>query len=551
LNPFISSEQEVKKLTTAIECDLSAIRIEMAEFLCEDLEHFKLEECFRIFSSFCHRFKLAVDENERRRENEIKLEARKSNSQLKKNWPNSTNSSEIENFSTENNSTQGMTSNIMSNSMNGITVDQKLKRRSRRSSQEDELHTGLLEFLKTANDLGNNDIPIFGGSFRRMGSGRRSRSSNPMLDQELSSRERNTSESNNKIKQKSGESDVIVKNSDFSDHNKSNANLSDGESDDESHKKKDSFNRFSPLRKTFNVKPTELESKLTKRLNDLRKNSIVPNSDTNNNHIEDIKFENNDNNNNNNNNNNNSNNNNNDKFKIDARITTPTELRQFWGAKENNNNIENSKGMTRPSTLHLSSHHSQQPTAVISPTKQVRNADEENTALLSPNLTIESDLGNRSSRLPRRASNTSPSTATAAAIVAPILVKITSSEKASSSLPLKSKLPVRKNSLTRLPQQKKTETNTKSSSVRTAIPIASRLTTPKNTMTRPSTSRGSSDIPQVRTYRSPSTVSRTNLTSDMGSVASMRRSSQLLPANRSFMKQTSASAAKTRSYMKY
>jgi hypothetical protein len=343
---------------------------------------------------------------------------------------------------------------------------------------------------------------------------------------------------------------VIVKNSDFSDHNKSNANLSDGESDDESHKKKDSFNRFSPLRKTFNVKPTELESKLTKRLNDLRKNSIVPNSDTNNNHIEDIKFENNDNNNNNN-NNNNSNNNNNDKFKIDARITTPTELRQFWGAKENNNNIENSKGMTRPSTLHLSSHHSQQPTAVISPTKQVRNADEENTALLSPNLTIESDLGNRSSRLPRRASNTSPSTATAAAIVAPILVKITSSEKASSSLPLKSKLPVRKNSLTRLPQQKKTETNTKSSSVRTAIPIASRLTTPKNTMTRPSTSRGSSDIPQVRTYRSPSTVSRTNLTSDMGSVASMRRSSQLLPANRSFMKQTSASAAKTRSYMKY
>jgi hypothetical protein len=87
--------------------------------------------------------------------------------------------------------------------------------------------------------------------------------------------------------------------------------------------------------------------------------------------------------------------------------------------------------------------------------------------------------------------------------------------------------------------------------VRSAIPIASRMTTPKNTMSRPSTSRGSSDILQVRTYRSPSTVSRTNLTSDMGSVASMRRSSQLLPANRSFMKQTSASAAKTRSYMKY
>ncbi len=64
-----------------------------------------------------------------------------------------------------------------------------------------------------------------------MGSGRRSRSLNPMLGQELSNRERNTSESNNK----------------------SNVNLSNTESDDESHNEKHSFNRFSPLRKTFSV----------------------------------------------------------------------------------------------------------------------------------------------------------------------------------------------------------------------------------------------------------------------------------------------------------
>ncbi len=59
-----------------------------------------------------------------------------------------------------------------------------------------------------------------------MGSGRRSISLNPMLGQELSSRERNTRESNNK----------------------SNVNLSDAESDDESHNKKHNFNRFSPLK---------------------------------------------------------------------------------------------------------------------------------------------------------------------------------------------------------------------------------------------------------------------------------------------------------------
>jgi len=528
---LISSEQEVKKLTQAIESQLNTIRIEMAEFLCEDLEHFKLEECFRIFSSFCQRFKLAVDENERRRENEMKLEARKSNSQLKR-WPNTTNSSEAENLSPDNNSTSlnstsiNSMSNSMSSSFNG---DQKLKRRSRRSSQDDELHAGLLEFLKTANDLGSNEIPIFGGTFRRMGSGRRSRTSNTLSDLELSSRERN------KSIEKIGELDATVKinnriNGDILDNKNNNSNLSDPESDDESHKKKDSFNRFSPLRKTFSIKQTEakrlndfeakqlnnyetkhLNNFETKHLNDLENNSNK--SDPNNNHIEE----------------------NNDKYKID-----PTQLRQFWGAKQN-------ESSNRPSTLHLTNHHSTHPTAVISPTKLVRSPQDQNNALLSPVLALESDLGNRSSRLPRRASITSPSSVTAAAIVAPLQVKITSIE---SSLPLKSKLPVRKNSLTRLPQQRKSgpnATKARAAPVQTGIPTPSR-----QTVTRQASARVTSgDVPQARTYRSPSTVSRTNLTSDMGSVSSMRRSSQLLPPSRSFMKQTSASAAKTRSQMRY
>ena len=183
------SEKEIQKLSIAIGSHLNDLRVEMAEFLCEDIEHFKLEECFRIFASFCQRFKLAIDENERRRDNEMKLEARKSNSHLKK-W---TQSTESDNFLMESSLTPNSSTNSLTNSLNSsLNYDSKLKRRSRRGSHDDELHTGLLEFLRTANDLGNSDIPVLGGSFRRMGSGRRSRSSNTILDSDFYNRERST-----------------------------------------------------------------------------------------------------------------------------------------------------------------------------------------------------------------------------------------------------------------------------------------------------------------------------------------------------------------------
>ncbi|CAG2169479.1 unnamed protein product [Oppiella nova] len=517
-----SSDREVKKLSTAVETQLNEIRVEMAEFLCEDLDRFKLEECFKVFSSFCHRFKLAIDENERRRENEMKLEARKSNSQLKR-W---TNSTESDSFLTESNSlTPTNSSNCLTNSLNGSLNENKLKRRSRRSSQDDELHSGLMEFLKTTNDIVSNDIPIFGGSFRRMGSGRRSRTSIPIIsDSELNSRDRNTTET--QIKEEMNELNENTE-SDGNKHLvKKSAHLSDVESDDEIHKKKSSFDRFSPLRKTLSYKPSELESRLNKRLTKLDDNKILINNSSEPQEPKPI-----------------------DKNIISAeRVSSPTQLRQYWATRDNNCNT-NRTGITRPSTLFVSSNYnSQQPTAVITPTKLIRNDEiaTESPTLLSPILTLESERLNRTGCLPRRTSITSPSTATAAAIVTPIQMNEKPiDEKQTDKLsagPLKSKLPlpVRRTPSNPLTQPKKNLT-TALNVPKIGIPVP----------TKTSTIRQTSAPMNTRTYRTPSTVSRTNMTSDMGSISSMRRSSQLLSPNRSFMKQTSSSAAKSRINSRY
>ncbi|XP_035222681.1 formin-J-like [Stegodyphus dumicola] len=56
---------------------LEKVREDMAEFLCEDLQSFKLEECFKIFQSFCQKFKSAIEENEKRGQQEKRAEARR------------------------------------------------------------------------------------------------------------------------------------------------------------------------------------------------------------------------------------------------------------------------------------------------------------------------------------------------------------------------------------------------------------------------------------------------------------------------------------------
>ncbi|KAK6173050.1 hypothetical protein SNE40_016584 [Patella caerulea] len=56
--------------------DIDALRIELAEFFCEDPNTFKLEECFKTLNIFCERFKKAIEENRSRKIDEERAKAR-------------------------------------------------------------------------------------------------------------------------------------------------------------------------------------------------------------------------------------------------------------------------------------------------------------------------------------------------------------------------------------------------------------------------------------------------------------------------------------------
>jgi hypothetical protein len=53
------------------------VRVELADFFCEDRDAFKLEECFKLFLGFCQRFRQGVLENEHRRQQEAAADARR------------------------------------------------------------------------------------------------------------------------------------------------------------------------------------------------------------------------------------------------------------------------------------------------------------------------------------------------------------------------------------------------------------------------------------------------------------------------------------------
>lgn len=61
-----AAERDVSMLQRGMK-EVEAIRLQLADFFCEDPATFKLEECFKVFHNFCEKFKLAVGENERRR----------------------------------------------------------------------------------------------------------------------------------------------------------------------------------------------------------------------------------------------------------------------------------------------------------------------------------------------------------------------------------------------------------------------------------------------------------------------------------------------------
>lgn len=60
------SEREVAILQNYMK-ELTNLRVKLADFFVEDVNAFKMEECYKIFQNFRERFKQALIENERRR----------------------------------------------------------------------------------------------------------------------------------------------------------------------------------------------------------------------------------------------------------------------------------------------------------------------------------------------------------------------------------------------------------------------------------------------------------------------------------------------------
>lgn len=70
------AEREMAQLKRDME-ELEEVRRSLAEFFCEDMNTFKIEECFKIFHQFYQKFNQAVTENERRRIQEEQVLARR------------------------------------------------------------------------------------------------------------------------------------------------------------------------------------------------------------------------------------------------------------------------------------------------------------------------------------------------------------------------------------------------------------------------------------------------------------------------------------------
>lgn len=65
------AQQDVSELQEDLK-DIDSLKLELADFFCEDVNTFKLEECFNILNTFCARFKKAISENDNRKKVEEK-----------------------------------------------------------------------------------------------------------------------------------------------------------------------------------------------------------------------------------------------------------------------------------------------------------------------------------------------------------------------------------------------------------------------------------------------------------------------------------------------
>ncbi|XP_062563200.1 FH2 domain-containing protein 1 isoform X2 [Armigeres subalbatus] len=67
MDEFITTaERDILMLQRALK-ELETMRLQLADFFCEDLATFKMEECFRTFHNFCEKFGQAVKDNDKRR----------------------------------------------------------------------------------------------------------------------------------------------------------------------------------------------------------------------------------------------------------------------------------------------------------------------------------------------------------------------------------------------------------------------------------------------------------------------------------------------------
>lgn len=146
----------------------------VGEFLCEELNEFKLEECFRIFSCFITKFKLALEENAKRKD-EFRLINDSSKESDPQKAPFNSKFKQPNGKSNESNSHfnslprfKKTNNKLFNSSISNVSI--------MNLAEENDLHPCLVEFLTKANELNGNSSELFNGlsTFRRVGSGRRS-----------------------------------------------------------------------------------------------------------------------------------------------------------------------------------------------------------------------------------------------------------------------------------------------------------------------------------------------------------------------------------------
>ncbi|KHJ49233.1 hypothetical protein D918_00354, partial [Trichuris suis] len=70
-----SAKKELKTVDSSLK-QLEQLRVQVAEFFCEEVQPFKLEECFKVIASFQSRFAQAVQENAERKSRDLKRTSR-------------------------------------------------------------------------------------------------------------------------------------------------------------------------------------------------------------------------------------------------------------------------------------------------------------------------------------------------------------------------------------------------------------------------------------------------------------------------------------------